>query len=96
MSQSGTNPIFEVVDHILAELPLRFFEGCSLEVSCAWYYMYGIDREFDIREMLRAQPHIDSRKSPDQVTSAVHAWLAVRRPHAATPDDDGLPMASGV
>jgi len=35
------------------------------------------------------------RKIPDQVTSAVHAWLAVRRPHAATPGDDGLPMASG-
>ena len=41
------------------------------------------------------QPLIIVRKIPDQVTSAVHAWLAVRRPHATTPGDDGLPMASG-
>ena len=41
------------------------------------------------------QPLISAQKSPDQVTSAVHAWLAVRRPHATTPGDDGLPMASG-
>ena len=41
------------------------------------------------------QPLISAQKSPDQVTSAVHAWLAVRRPHATTSGDDGLPMASG-
>ena len=41
------------------------------------------------------QPLIIVRKIPDQVTSAVHAWLAVRRPHATTPGDDGLSMASG-
>ena len=41
------------------------------------------------------QPLITMRKIPDQVTSAVHAWLAVRRPHATTPGDDGLSMASG-
>ena len=29
------------------------------------------------------QPLISAQKSPDQVTSALHAWLAVRRPHAA-------------
>ena len=31
------------------------------------------------------QPLISAQKSPDQVTSAIRAWLAVRRPHAATP-----------
>ena len=41
------------------------------------------------------QPLIIVKKIPDQVTSAVHAWLAVRRPHATTPGDDGLFMASG-
>ena len=41
------------------------------------------------------QPLIIVEKIPDQVTSAVHAWLAVRRPHATTPGDDGLFMASG-
>ena len=41
------------------------------------------------------QPLIIAKTSPDQVTSAVHAWLAVRRPHATTPGDDGLSMASG-
>ena len=41
------------------------------------------------------QPLIIVRTIPDQVTSAVHAWLAVRRPHATTPGDDGLSMASG-
>ena len=41
------------------------------------------------------QPLIIVEKIPDQVTSAVHAWLAVRRPHATTSGDDGLPMASG-
>ena len=40
-------------------------------------------------------PLIIVRKIPDQFTSAVHAWLAVRRPHATTPGDDGLSMASG-
>jgi len=40
-------------------------------------------------------PLIIVRKIPDQLTSAVHAWLAVRWPHATTPGDDGLPMASG-
>ena len=40
-------------------------------------------------------PLIIVRKIPDQLTSAVHAWLAVRWPHATTPGDDGLSMASG-
>ena len=41
------------------------------------------------------QPLITMRKSPVQVTSAVHAWLAVRRPHATTPGDDGLSKNRG-
>ena len=39
------------------------------------------------------QPLIIVRKIQDQVTSALHAWLAVRRPHATTPGDDGLPKS---